>query len=133
MEQNIEVYAKKGYALKGYALGGICLKGICLRGNMPNRFYALKGICLDTVKFYAKKGLCLKKLCPKGIMPYDSMPNYRQTKFLTLFFSGPDFLFKSILTWCVEIYMWTRKYPCLAPTGRQNRITHRENISLSGI
>ena len=79
MEQNIEVYAKKGYALKGYALGGICLKGICLRGNMPNRFYALKGICLDTVKFYAKKGLCLKKLCPKGIMPYDSMPNYRQT------------------------------------------------------
>ena len=65
--------------LKGYALGGICLKGICLRGNMPNRFYALKGICLDTVKFYAKKGLCLKKLCPKGIMPYDSMPNYRQT------------------------------------------------------
>ena len=80
MEQNIEVYAKKGYALKGYALGGICLKGICLRGNMPNRFYALKGICLDTVKFYAKKGLCLKKLCPKGIMPYDSMPNYRQTR-----------------------------------------------------
>ena len=79
MEQNIEVYAKKGYALKGYALGGICLKGICLRGNMPNRFYDLKGICLDTVKFYAKKGLCLKKLCPKGIMPYDSMPNYRQT------------------------------------------------------
>ena len=79
MEQNIEVYAKKGYALKGYALGGICLKGICLRGNMPNRFYALKGICLNTVKFYAKKGLCLKKLCPKGIMPYDSMPNYRQT------------------------------------------------------
>ena len=79
MEQNIEVYAKKGYALKGYALGGICLKGICLRGNMPNRFYALKGICLDTVKFYAKKGLCLKKLCPKGIMPYDSMPIYRQT------------------------------------------------------
>ena len=80
MEQNIEVYAKKGYALKGYALGGICLKGICLRGNMPNRFYALKGICLDTVKFYAKKGLCLKKLCPKGIMPYDSMPKYRQTE-----------------------------------------------------
>ena len=82
MEQNIEVYAKKGYALKGYALGGICLKGICLRGNMPNRFYDLKGICLDTVKFYAKKGLCLKRLCPKGIMPYDSMPNYRQTTYL---------------------------------------------------
>ena len=77
MEQNIEVYAKKGYALKGYALGGICL-----RGNMLNRFYALKGICLDTVKFYAKKGLCLKKLCPKGIMPYDSMPIYRQTYYL---------------------------------------------------
>ena len=87
MEQNIEVYAKKGYALKGYALGGICLKGICLRGNMPNRFYALKGICLDTVKFYAKKGLCLKKLCPKGIMPYDSMPNYRQTEFSVDFIS----------------------------------------------
>ena len=46
---------------------------------MPNRFYALKGICLDTVKFYAKKRLCLKKLCPKEIMPYESMPKCRTT------------------------------------------------------
>ena len=68
-----------GAKYRGLCQKGICLKGICLRGNMPNRFYALKGICLDTVKFYAKKGLCLKKLCPKGIMPYDSMPIYRQT------------------------------------------------------
>ena len=68
-----------GAKYRGLCQKGICLKGICLRGNMPNRFYALKGICLDTVKFYAKKGLCLKKLCPKGIMPYDSMPKYRQT------------------------------------------------------
>ena len=65
-----------GSKCRSLCLKGICLKWTCLRGNIPNRFYALKELILDTEM---NRRVCLQFVIQSEFLPW--LPNLKSVIF----------------------------------------------------